>query len=212
MQMHYVKQDDQNKFQYRKYGRNNIYDIFICVKIKNHYHAFSYQNHQLTIQRHGESAKKSGWAYLRVLISNSHHKLKNLRKEPTTLVETLQNIVEDNCLSSLHQAISSRCSHLRHMVAERHQKKFQQLVQKNCSKDIQKKWFINVSKRKLNDNETSLQRKGLNYVCTPTGIPKKEMLASVEHGIKDLPSETKNEVRINIYSILKLAQLPTNRI
>ena len=36
-------------------------------------------------------------------------------------------------------------------------------------------------------------------------------IASVEQGIKDLPNETKNEVRINIYSILKQARPPTKQ-
>ena len=156
-------------------------------------------------------ARKSGWAYLRLLISNCHHKLKTIRKESATLVEALQDIVTDTCLSSLHQAISSRCSHLQNVVEERHQKKFHQLVQNHNSNDIQKKWVINISGRKLNDNEVSLLRKGLNYVSTPKVIPRKEILASVEQDIENLSKETKNEVRINMYSVLKQARPPAKQ-
>jgi hypothetical protein len=97
----------------------------------------------------------------------------------------LQNIVADTCLSSLHQAISSRCSHLQNAVEERHRKKFHQLIQRTTQTTLKKKWVINISRRKLNDDEISLLRKGLNYVSTPKSIPKKEILASVEQGIKN---------------------------
>ena len=63
----------------------------------------------------------------------------------------------------------------------------------------------------MNDDEISLLRKGLNYVSTPKVIPRKEILASVEQGIENLSKKTKNEVRINIYSVLKHARPPAKQ-
>jgi hypothetical protein len=62
------------------------------------------------------------------------------------------------------------------------------------------KWVINLS------NEIDLLRKGLNFVGTPRRVPKKEILASVEQGVKDLTDEAKNDIRAGVFSILKHAK------
>ena len=129
-------------------------------------------------------ARKTGWSYLRVLISNCHHKLKNQKTESIALIESLRIMIDETCLSSLQQAIKFRCNHMRSAIAERHSKKLQQRsVDNKYQAEVKKKWVVNVSQRKLNDNEISLLRKGLNFVKTPKSIPKKEILASVEQGI-----------------------------
>ena len=73
--------------------------------------------------------------------------------------------------------------------------------------------MVNVSQRKLNDNEISLLRKGLNFVKTPKSIdiPKKEILASVAQGISNLDKNTQCEVRATVYSILKQAKPPAKQ-
>ena len=71
--------------------------------------------------------------------------------------------------------------------------------------------MVNVSQRKLNDNEISLLRKVLNFVKTPKSIPKKEILASVEQAISNLDKNTQCDVRATVYSILKEAKPPVKQ-
>ena len=144
--------------------------------------------------------------YLRVLIGNCHHKLINLSNESTELTKTLSTMVDQDSLSKLDQAISSRCGHLRSTIIERHEKNSRWRSTSDSEHNIINKWVVNVSQRNLSNNEIDLLRKGLNFVGTPRRLPKKEILASVEQGIKDLTDEAKNDIRAGVFSILKHAK------
>ena len=155
--------------------------------------------------------RKTGWSYLRVLISNCHHKLRNQETESIALVESLR-MTDEICLSSLRRAIHTRRDYVQNDVAKRHDKKLQQSsVDHKKQDELKKKWIINASQRKLNDDEIGLLRKGLNFVKTPKTASKKEILASVERGISNLDENTQFEVRANTYSILKQAKPPAKQ-
>ncbi|CAB4041564.1 Hypothetical predicted protein, partial [Paramuricea clavata] len=115
-------------------------------------------------------------------------------------------MVDQDSLSKLDQAISSRCGHLRSTIIERHEKKSRWRSTSESEHNIMNKWVVNVSQRNLSNNEIDLLRKGLNFVGTPRRVPKKEILASVEQGIKDLTEEAKNDIRAGVFSILKHAK------
>jgi hypothetical protein len=53
-----------------------------------------------------------------------------------------------------------------------------------------------------------LLQKGLNFAITPRAVPTKEILASVEQGVRNLTEEDQNEVRQKVTSTLKQAKAP----
>ena len=146
-------------------------------------------------------ARKTGWSYLCVLISNCHHKLINLSNKSTQLTKTLSTTVDQDSLSKLDQAISSRCGHLRNTIIERHEKKSRWHSTSDSEHNIMNKWVINLS-----NNEIDLLRKGLNFVGTPRRVPKKEILASVEQVSRISQTKQKNDIRAGVFSILKHAK------
>jgi hypothetical protein len=92
----------------------------------------------------------------------------------------------------------------------RHNKK---LGQSNDSKHegIKKRWVINTSERSLTQHEITLLRKGMNFALAPKNVPTKEIIASVEKGIKHLPNDEKNEVRERVCAVVKHAKCPQNK-
>ena len=110
----------------------------------------------------------------------------------------------------MHLPSSKRCSYHVQVISKRHDRK---LVKSTNKQDecIKKKWVTNIFKRVLTKDEISLLRKGLNFAVTPKSVPTKEILASVEEGIKDLSENEKAEVRGKIYSTLKNARPPVKQ-
>ena len=106
----------------------------------------------------------------------------------------------------LCQAISQRCLYHKQIVDKRHERKLRKPTNAN-DEYIKKKWVTNLSQRKLNNDEISLLRKGLNFAVTPKSIPNKEILASVV----GLTENERDEVRGKIYSTLKNAKPPVQQ-
>ncbi|XP_078357458.1 uncharacterized protein LOC144642366 [Oculina patagonica] len=73
-------------------------------------------------------------------------------------------------------------------------------------------WVINFSSRSLSDAEIALLQKGLNFAVTPTNIPAKEIIASVESAVRQLNTEQADLVRRAVNSILQQAEPPEPNI
>ncbi|KAL9952670.1 hypothetical protein ACROYT_G039958 [Oculina patagonica] len=73
-------------------------------------------------------------------------------------------------------------------------------------------WVINLSSRSLSDAEIALLRKGLNFAVTPTNIPAKEIIASVESAVRQLNTEQADLVRRAVNNILQQAEPPEPNI
>ncbi|KAL9954516.1 hypothetical protein ACROYT_G042066 [Oculina patagonica] len=76
----------------------------------------------------------------------------------------------------------------------------------------QTNWVINLSSRSLSDAEIALLRKGLNFAVTPTNIPAKEIIASVESTVRQLNTEQADLVRRAVNNILQQAEPPEPNI
>ena len=77
--------------------------------------------------------------------------------------------------------------------------------------ELKKRWVVNISGRRLQSNEISLLRKGLNFAITPHIVPTKDILASVEAAICHLPREGQDAIRAEVYGALKHAKPPKQR-
>ena len=54
---------------------------------------------------------------------------------------------------------------------------------------------INLTERKLTEDETSVLSKGGNFAVTPRKIPTEDIIAQVEAGIRNLPAVATEEIR-----------------
>ena len=123
-------------------------------------------------------AIRTGWAYLRLIISNCHHRLGQLAKDRLSISGEIERVIDANHFETLWQAISKRCSYHVQVISKRHDRKFVKSTNKQ-DECIKKKWVTNISQRVLTKDEISLLRKGLNFAVTPKSVPTKEILASV---------------------------------
>ena len=92
-------------------------------------------------------------------------------------------------------------------IRSRQQNKFNRLQQKHDQKSkdsdtivpvskeetdsLKKKWVVNLSKRKLTEEETSLLQKGLNFAVSPKSIPVNEYVIGIENACKFLGYDTR---------------------
>ena len=115
---------------------------------------------------------KTGWIYLRLLISECHNKLTVLSKDQIRLHHKVKSTLSESHYSILRQAIAERGEFVMNTVKLKHEQKLQK-DQKWNYEQIKKKWVVNISDRALNKNEISVLRKGLNFAMTPKQVPTK---------------------------------------
>ncbi|CAB4042119.1 Hypothetical predicted protein, partial [Paramuricea clavata] len=108
------------------------------------------------------------------------------------LNEQIEQMLDPPSLDTLKKAISDKCTFLKNYKQDKHDKK---LGRSNDSKHegIKKRWVINTSEQSLTQHEITLLRKGMNFALAPKSVPTKEIIASVEQGIKHLSNDEKNE-------------------
>ena len=61
--------------------------------------------------------------------------------------------------------------------------------------ELKKKWVANIFKRRLQDNEVSLLRKGQNFAISSHIVPPKDMFATFEAAICHLLGENQDATR-----------------
>ena len=64
------------------------------------------------------------------------------------------------------------------------------------------KWVVNLSSRQLNEHETSVLNKGLNYGVSPSTIPVEDFIVATEVVCDKLQQADKEELRSKVTSIL----------
>ena len=71
-------------------------------------------------------------------------------------------------------------------------------------KDVKhrKNWVINLSKQKLTKNETDVLSLGVNFAVTQKTIPKQNIIAEIEKGIRKIPNASANIIRGKIVNTL----------
>ena len=102
-------------------------------------------------------------------------------------------------------------------TSRKSQKKFAKL-QTFCrttgqSRHIPERWVVNLSSRPLNDGETSVLAKGLNFAPVPSKVPIPQMVAAVEDGcIGSRNTEAVDRTRSTIVGILQKARPPVRNL
>ena len=64
---------------------------------------------------------------------------------------------------------------------------------------------MNLSNRQLTPHETSVLAKGETFAVTPKTVPVEEIVASVEAGIRGLPRDQADEIRLEASRALRLS-------
>ena len=140
--------------------------------------------------------------------SQKIHKLQSLGEDSQRIKQIIESTIENSHYEALYQAIEQRCERVRIEIERRHERKLKKPPGSTDEEEVKRKWVVNISSRRLQSNETSLLRKGLNFSITPRTVPTKEILASVEAAITRLPREKQDTTRAEVYGVLKQAKPP----
>ena len=85
----------------------------------------------------------------------------------------------------------------------------QTTIETTNSVDDKQKWIVNLSKHQLNEEETSVLTRGLNFAPTPSRIPISETIAGVEPALRTHHDDAKTDrARAAICNILRKAKPP----
>ena len=73
---------------------------------------------------------------------------------------------------------------------------------------IQKKWVINISDRSLDEDETRLLERGLNYAITPTVFPTHDYIVAVESACCHIGADSECAAALRAYCVKVLKRPP----
>ena len=147
----------------------------------------------------------------RILIGESHCKLQSLNEDQQRLKYNIESAIEASHCEALSQAVAQRRERVRLEIERKHEQKLNRPPARMDVDELKKRWVVNISGRRLQSNEISLLRKGLNFAITPHIVPTKDILASVEAAICHLPREGQDAIRAEVYGALKHAKPPKQR-
>ena len=77
---------------------------------------------------------------------------------------------------------------------------------------IDENWVVNPSSKELSNAQTRVLKRGLKFAPTPKIIPVKEMVAEVESGLRKIPQQEEDKVRIGVTGLLRKAKPPSSNI
>ena len=105
----------------------------------------------------------------------------------------------------------------------RQQSKLERLIKKehgssNCNdldlsgSQLRQKWVVNLSKKTLKEEESSVLAKGLSYAVTPNKLPVEEFVVATELASVGLSAPKANLLRNDVVGILKNAKAPPSNV
>ena len=81
----------------------------------------------------------------------------------------------------------------------RQKEKFERLLERShlhCQDDsVTEKWVVNISEFQLDQDQTQVLKKGLNFAPAPNKIPVTQIISAVEKGLKNIPPHVATEAR-----------------
>ena len=141
--------------------------------------------------------------------------------------------LRSNCDEYLFTRLPNSCyQEVRHWMAhaqrtrfvdirERQKSKFERLREKSkcldkndstivdidnqTKENLQNKWVVNLSKRKMTSDETKLLKKGMNFAVTPQNFPVNDYVIGIESACRQLGPESKqaDRLRSDLVKIIK---------
>ncbi|XP_072039092.1 uncharacterized protein [Amphiura filiformis] len=168
---------------------------------------------------------------LRERVRVINNKLDCLKNNKSSLERELKSVIPAD--SPLESEISSHLARVREntfvKTKSRQVCKLQNLADKNQNKghlhrkpiaesepDLTgtqlKKWVINLSKYKLNDTQTKVLAKGLNYAVSPVDVCPDEFVLATELACKNLPYPEAVQLRSKVASTLRSSKPPKSNV
>ena len=91
--------------------------------------------------------------------------------------------------------------------------KYEQLV-KRCGKKIQwnDRWVVNLSSEELSFFQRLVLSRGLNFAVAPRDIPLPHLVATIEKGLRGLPTNKADDIRQRVIGLLKRVKAPKSNI
>ena len=119
-------------------------------------------------------ARKSGWQFLNLRISDSHQKINHCKLEVISIKEKLGKIMTLSEMNALNQYATVKSKSVQEKTKLSHSQKLQHLIPEyrpNNNKNIDKSWIKNLSSRKFSKSETKVLSKGMKFAEFPERYP-----------------------------------------
>ena len=163
-------------------------------------------------------ARKSGWQFLNLRISDSHQKINDCKLQVNSIKEKLGKIMTLSEMNALNQYATVKSKSVQEKTKLSHSKKLQRLIPEyrpNNNKNIDKSWVKNLSSRQFSKSETEVLSKGMKFAVAPRKVPVLDFVCGVEQGLKEVADKYKSSVdlvRSRVTQVLSNAKPPQSNL
>ena len=160
-------------------------------------------------------ARKTGWKFLNLRISDSHKKINRCKEILTNTQVKLECKLEATRMIKLLEYLKIKSSSEKTKAVFTHRKKLEGLSPLSFEKTKARNWIKNLSKRNLTENQVSILSKDSKFSLAPKRIPTLDIICGVEEGLRKVEREKKAFVdcaRAKVTEILKRATPPLDNL
>ena len=163
-------------------------------------------------------ARKLGWQFLNLRISDSHEKINHCKSQVISIKEKLRRIMTLSEMNALNQYATVKSKSVQEKNKLSHSQKLQHLIPEyrpSNNKNIDKSWVKNLSSRKFSKSETEVLSKGMKFAVAPRKVPVLDFVCEVEQGLKKVAHEYKSSVdlvRSRVTQVLSNAKPPQSNL
>ena len=142
-------------------------------------------------------AIKFGFQNLRLLITSSLSRIRDLREKRKEIKHGLESSVSTKYLHDMEDYKEKRMSDQLKSRNNCHIKKLNKPNPKDKKVDLEENsnWVMNLSNCSLTPMQNQVLALGLNYSVVPKDVPKRQIIASAEKAIRKLPAHRAPLVR-----------------
>jgi len=175
----------------------------ICPPVRNH------QGYEIS--------KRFGFSFLSLRIKENHVMIKKLNAKINEISKEIIPLCSPRLWRHISRDLKDHYGCVFKTTKDNHKAKLDKLRKDNAGKsrvdeNEKKKWVINLSSKKLSDDETSVLAKGMNFAVAPKRIPVDQFIAETESSISSLSPDKKSAIRNKVCSILSCAKPPKKNI
>ncbi|KAI8507604.1 hypothetical protein Bbelb_149840 [Branchiostoma belcheri] len=166
--------------------------------------------------------QKAERALLRERIRLINNKISHVKEKQQKISEELQAELPENLQEAVRLHVIRSGEREFQVTRDRHLEKLERLQQTKTRQQQElevdlsgtqlKKWVVNISEKTLNEHQTRVLQKGLNFAVTPDKIPSEDFVVATESACMCLPLNSAEQLRSEVAGILRTVKPPKSNI
>jgi len=155
-----------------------------------------------------ELACRTGFNFIKLKIHYSHKRIKECSLQKDNLLKTLSHSLSEDELNTIQDYEKAQGESLCAKKLLKYDTMLSSLENTNSpqqkkNSNLSNKWVFNLSHKTLTEDQVQVLGLGLNFAIAPKEVPTKNILPSVEDGLRGIPPSEADLIRGKVVSTIQ---------